>query len=356
VLDTDPVKILYLYEEVMGYTMATISELADRGADLHVIHWDHKKLTPYQLPQARNVHFYARSRLTHEAMRGIASEIAPAITVVSGWNDKGYLKVAKALKTSGSTVVVALDGQWRGTTRQKVAAALGSGGYFRRYFSHAWVAGAYQFEYARRLGFDKNKIVFDLYSADVDLFHHVHRQASSQRSVRYPHRFQFIGRFEPVKGLDVLIEAWRILGDAKRDWDLCLIGHGSLRNMLTAMPGVVVKDFMQPNDLLEELQHAGCFILPSHTEPWGVAVHECAAAGIPLILSDAVGAVAALLIPGMNGFTFSTGDPRALASRMAQIVALSDEELRAMSDRSYDLSHRITPESSAANLLSLVSS
>ena len=43
-------KILYLYAEVMGYTMATIRKLSERGNEVHVVHWDHKKLTPYQAP------------------------------------------------------------------------------------------------------------------------------------------------------------------------------------------------------------------------------------------------------------------------------------------------------------------
>jgi glycosyltransferase involved in cell wall biosynthesis len=349
------VKILYLYEEVMGYTMATIRALAERGADMHIIHWDHKKLTPYQIPQTPNVHMYPRSRMTTTAMRALADEIEPTLTVVSGWTDKGYLQLAKALKARGSTVAVALDGQWRGAMRQRLAAVLGGAGYFRRYFSHAWITGTYQFEYARRLGFNKNRIIYDLYSADVTLFHQANRQASAERSLKYPHRFLFIGRFEPVKGLNVLIEAWRVVGDARRDWDLCLIGHGTLRNALTALPGVVVKDFMQPSKLIDELQHAGCFVLPSHSEPWGVAVHECAAAGIPLILSDVVGAASTFLISGFNGFNFTAGDSHSLANRMAQIIALSDEQLRVMSDHSHDLSHRITPSSSAANLLSLAS-
>ena len=37
----------------------------------------------------------------------------------------------------------------------------------KKYFSHGWVAGIYQFEYDRKLGFEKDKIIFDLYSADI---------------------------------------------------------------------------------------------------------------------------------------------------------------------------------------------
>lgn len=36
-------KILYLYTEVMGYTVATIEELKQNGAEIHLVHWDKKK-------------------------------------------------------------------------------------------------------------------------------------------------------------------------------------------------------------------------------------------------------------------------------------------------------------------------
>jgi glycosyltransferase involved in cell wall biosynthesis len=346
-------RILYLYEELMGYTLATLRSLAARGAEVHVVHWDHRKLTPYRLPSLPDIHTYPRSELSAGDMQQLAARITPAITVVSGWTDRGYLRVARSLRSSQAPVVVALDGHWRGGPRQRVASLLGGAGFFRRYYSHAWVTGAYQFEYARRLGFDKDRIIFDLYSADVSLFLSAYEEGIVVRTAAYPHRFLFIGRLEPIKGLDTLREAWRLLGDGRRDWELHLIGNGSLRAGLEVGDDVVVREFLQPDALAREVAHAGCFVLPSRSEPWGVVVHECAAAGLPLIVSDVVGAGTTFLIPGMNGYRFRVDDPRDLAARMARITATTDEELLAMSRHSHRISQRITPESSAANLLSL---
>ena len=82
-------KILYLYAEVMGYTMATIRELAECGHEVHVVHWDHKKLTPYKAPVVPNVFMYNRSGLSVEQIKKLAKNIAPMVTVVSGWMDRG---------------------------------------------------------------------------------------------------------------------------------------------------------------------------------------------------------------------------------------------------------------------------
>lgn len=346
-------KILYLYSEVMGYTISTIRALAERGIVVHVVYWDHKKLTPYQAPNIPNVFMYKRSELSLDEIKKLAKNITPAITVVSGWMDKDYMSVAKQLRLEGVTVVVGFDDQWHGTLKQWLAIILGWVGYFTRFYSHAWVAGSYQFEYARRLGFEKKNIVYDLYSADLRLFNHAFNDSKENKQNYYPHRFLFVGRFEPAKGLDVLLQAWQQLGVKKGDWELHLIGNGSLKAQLEATAGVVLKDFMQPEQLMLEVANAGCFLLPSRGEPWGVVVHEFAAAGLPLILSDSVGAASTFLIPGLNGYSFKANDPQALATRMRQMISMTDQELHAMAVSSHVLSQRITPETSAANLLAI---
>lgn len=346
-------KILYLYAEVMGYTMATIRELAERGNEVHVVHWNHKKKTPYKVPVVPNVFMYNRSELSVEQLKKLAKNIAPVVTVVSGWMDRGYMSVAKQLRLEGLSVVVGFDVQWHGTLKQWLAIILGRVGYFSRFFSHAWVAGLYQFEYARRLGFEKKNIVYDLYSADLRLFNQAYNDSKEKKQNHYPHRFLFVGRFAPVKGLDVLLQAWQELGEKKGDWELHLIGNGSLKAQLEATAGVVIKDFMQPEQLMQEVANAGCFLLPSRAEPWGVVVHEFAAAGLPLIVSDVVGAASAFLISGLNGYNFKVNDVKGMANRMHLIINMTDQELHAMAVSSHALSQRITPETSAGNILSV---
>lgn len=346
-------KILYLYAEVMGYTMASIQALSDQGAEIHVIHWDHKKLTPYKAPEWPNVHMYERSKMNVHDIVKLAEELDPDITVVSGWQDKDYLVVSKKLRKQGGIVVVGFDDQWHATSRQYLASLLGKFGYFSKFFSHAWVSGAFQYEYARRIGFEKQQIIYDLYSADLNLFEQAYKSSFEKKKNQYPHRFLFVGRFEAVKGLDTLLEAWRLIGDKREDWELHLIGNGSMKSQLESTPGVIIKDFMQPEFLLDEVANAGCFVLPSNSEPWGVVVHEFVAAGMPVIVSDVVGAASTFLISGTNGYSFKVNDPKALANCMKRIIAAPSEALLSMADISNKLAYRITPQTSANNLLSL---
>jgi glycosyltransferase involved in cell wall biosynthesis len=347
-------KILYLYAELMGYTIATIRALSENSNEVHVVHWDHKKLTPYSIPLIPNVYFYSRSQLTVEQIAKMAIEIGPAVTVVSGWMDKGYIAVARKLIQERRQVVLGLDGHWKASLKQCFAAVMGKIGFISLFYSHVWVAGALQFEYACRLGFNKSQIIFDLYSADTRLFELGFIDNHRNKQNRYPHRFLFVGRLEPIKGLNVLIEAWDELAGDRLDWELHLIGNGSLRGKIPARPGLLVRQFMQPEILVKEVANAGCFVLPSLDEPWGVVIHEFAAAGLPLIVSESVGSASTFLISGLNGYRFNANSSTQLTTRLRKIINMTDSELQEMSIWSNCLSKRITPQTSANNLLGLI--
>jgi len=53
-------KILYLYTEVMGYTLATINELRQTGAEIHLVYWHEKRLTPYKTPTSNKLFLYPK--------------------------------------------------------------------------------------------------------------------------------------------------------------------------------------------------------------------------------------------------------------------------------------------------------
>ena len=163
-------RILYLYAEIMGYQLPVFEEYTTMyDAEVHVVHWDHKKLTPYAIPYLKNVVFYNRSDFNYTKLVSLVKSIMPNIVYVSGWMDKDYLKVCTELKSMGIPIVAGCDTQWKGSFRQIVASFLFRLTY-KRSLSYIWVAGPYQFEYARKLGFNKSEIIFNCLSADNNLF------------------------------------------------------------------------------------------------------------------------------------------------------------------------------------------
>jgi len=220
------------------------------------------------------------------------------------------------------------------------------------FFSHAWVSGCYQFEYARRLGFKKEKIIFDLLSSDLKHFNMGFSQLDQKIKVK--RNFVFIGRVEEVKGVKLLLEAWSSICH-EIDWGLIIIGSGSNEYIFNGVHGVKLMGFLQPSDLSEILKQCHCLILPSLHEPWALVVQEAAASGLSLILSDTVGARSTFLIDNYNGFVVASGCLNSLKKAILQMALLSDNELIDFSLRSAYLSTRISPTTSAFNLLSLIS-
>ena len=106
-------KILYLYTEVMGYTLATIRELINIGHEVTLIHWDHKKLTPFHFNNEEGLIVYKRSQHSYYSINIITNRFKPEIIVVSGWQDKTYMRICAKHRRS-TEVVCCLDNQWHG--------------------------------------------------------------------------------------------------------------------------------------------------------------------------------------------------------------------------------------------------
>src|SRR5262249_1714167 len=136
-------------------------------------------------------------------------------------------------------------------------------------------------------------------------------------------------RLAPGKGHDVLVRALAQAGDERLR--LVLVGEGpehEPREPLRASLCVraVFGGSRAWEQVLEAYVAADVFALLSWFEPWGVVVNEAAACGLPLVLSDRVGAAHDLLRDGDNGTLVRAGDVPAAAQALRELAA--DPELR----------------------------
>ena len=138
----------------------------------------------------------------------------------------------------------------------------------------------------------------------------------------------FVGRLIAAKGPGTLVAAQalleRDLGD-RAPW-LVLAGEGPEEAALRAAASreglrrVRFAGSRRPAELPALYAAADAFALPSTHEPWGVVVNEAMAAGLPVVLSDRVGAAADLLVDGVNGRLVPAADPRALAQALTELA------------------------------------
>jgi glycosyltransferase involved in cell wall biosynthesis len=138
-----------------------------------------------------------------------------------------------------------------------------------------------------------------------------------------------VARLAPEKGLDVLVRAVAEARDPRLV--LVLAGDGGERSRLEALAreaGVrlVLTGDVEWERIAELYVAADVFALLSEREPWAVVVNEAAACGLPLVLSDRVGAAHDLLRDGENGALVTAGDVDSAARALRDLAG--DPELR----------------------------
>jgi glycosyltransferase involved in cell wall biosynthesis len=350
-------KIVYLYGEMMSYAMATINKLAETGNEIHIIERNELKNKTSVVPTffKNKIFFYRRLEYNYSQLKDLVKKIDPKVILISGWMDLVYIYLVFFIKNKNITIVVHADSVWKNKPKQQIARLLGFFGFFYLFFDKAWIPGPLQFEYMRRIGFSKKDIFFDPFSADTELFHKLYKDFYNHKKNKYPKKFLFFSRREKIKGIEILLDAWESLNTNNSiDWKLQIIGSGSFKIKKNKLKNLEILEFKSHKNIKKDIKNAGCFILPSIHDPWGVVVHEMCAAGLPLILSETVGSRYTFLIDKKNGFVFEANNYKSLEKAMKDIIDSTDQELLRMSESSHKLSFRVSPETGASNLLSEV--
>ncbi len=153
----------------------------------------------------------------------------------------------------------------------------------------------------------------------------------------------FVGRIEPLKGVDTLIRAMSCLKfqNVGRPVYLAIIGGEP-----EASPEEMTAEMARLQQLCDDLcvgqtviflgkraqdtlpyyySAAEVVVMPSFYESFGMVALEAMACGTPVIASQ-VGGLAFLVKDGETGFTVPEGDPSALTDKL--VLLLSDHELR----------------------------
>jgi glycosyltransferase involved in cell wall biosynthesis len=239
-----------------------------------------------------------------EVYRAVVSH-RPDCVAIGGWFVPAFRRLAYEPELEQVRFVLGMDTPWRGAMRQRLGTLL-----LRRYIRRMWrviVASERAWHYAVRLGVHHTKIRRGLYGADCASFNSVWRERLNSATA-WPRSFLYVGRYASEKGLDTLLEAYRRYREAvDSPWPLTCCGRGQLSRLLENVAGITDRGFVQPGQQPPLFAEHGVFVLPSHFEPWGVVIPEAAAAGLPVICSDACGAGLEVVRSYYNGMTVATG-------------------------------------------------
>jgi glycosyltransferase involved in cell wall biosynthesis len=177
-------------------------------------------------------------------------------------------------------------------------------------------------------GPDRVRVIYD--GIDSELFHPGPRDAARARLARETDLqgpvVLFIGNLVPIKGLEVLIDAFARLAREGVDFTGLLIGQGSLRSRLedrvarAGLRGRVRLLGPRPHDQLPDWYRAAdLFVLPSYSEGVPIVLLEAAACGTPFVASR-VGGVPEIAHLGASRLV-PAGDAEALAEAIRAALA-----------------------------------
>lgn len=155
----------------------------------------------------------------------------------------------------------------------------------------------------------------------------------------------FVGRIEPLKGIDTLIEAIVIMRQhgvfEQSPFCLSVIGGDPDLNPETTTAEMARLQSLRKEYGLEDLvtflgqrsqdtlpyyySAAEAVVVPSHYESFGMVALEAMACGTPVVASQ-IGGLAFLVQDGITGYTVPVNEPQALAERLMTLIR--DPDLR----------------------------
>jgi len=202
--------------------------------------------------------------------------------------------------------------------------------------------------WAQKMGFSKKQITDNFFSASHKFY------KNNKKTVRKS--FIFLGRFENEKGIDILLEAYKLYKkncSVKTHYSLNIYGCGSLndyiKKKINKIQGISLKSFIESDEKKKIITSHSFLILPSIYEPFGVVTHEALCSGRPVILSDECGS-REIIINNYNGFIFKSHSITDLAKVMIKISKLSNNKIIKMFKNAYLSSFQLSNKKFSQNL------
>ena len=138
-----------------------------------------------------------------------------------------------------------------------------------------------------------------------------------------PYVYLYVGRIVECKNLPVMIEAFIQTFAGRDDVQMQIVGGGELledyQRLYAEHKNILFLGKQFGKELVKTYHSSHVFVLPSSFEPWGLVVNEAMAAGLPVIVSDHVGAAHDLVEGHETGFIFPYNDTEELAQRMKEL-------------------------------------
>jgi glycosyltransferase involved in cell wall biosynthesis len=354
-VNTHPIQYFApLYADLNGtkdlsVTALYLSDYSVRGATDHgfghFVKWDVDLLAGYDVRFVRGAErrgeatgFFSvvAPQLWHELRRGRFDAL-----VLHGHTPAATLVAAAAAKMARIPIFMRCEthlGLRRSPFKNLLRRPL-IGTYYRR-LDGVLAIGSANREFYRAIGVPERRIFNMPYSVDNDRFMTGARLSNGKReglraSLGVDDNRPIVlyaAKFQSRKRPDDLLRAAARLNREGVVFHLVMVGSGEMETDLRALArhlglsNTHFAGFVNQAGLPGVYAACDLFVLPSESEPWGLAVNEAMCASLPIVASAEIGCVPDLVHDGRNGRTFSAGNVEELTDALRPL--LTDPDLR----------------------------
>ena len=284
--------------------------------------------------------------------RNIAEVVGevPTAIVAGGWASPCFIKWAKEVRKHGGRTIVTSDEAFTKKSLKQFIRKWRFRLLIAPLFDKVFVVGAgSKKHFIDYYGLSPERVFTGLYGSDPKLFF------NGPPLKERPKRFIYVGHYDANKNVLAMCTAFEQavmnLGAAGTGWTLDVYGGGELEEELKNRESVHVHihGFIQAEQLGPLYRNSRAFVLGSFSEKWGVVVHEAAASGCMLLLSDSVGAKYDFAKED-NSAIFDPSSVKSFTDGFVKLMSKKDEELTAAQKTSVALAQDFSPDVFARNL------
>jgi glycosyltransferase involved in cell wall biosynthesis len=245
-------------------------------------------------------------------------DVAPDVVVIPGWTRWGLAALAWCL-AKGVAAVLMADSQ-RIDSAQSPAKKL-----FKRLvirgFDAAFVAGTPHRRWVVELGMAEDRCFDGCDVVDNNFFA---AQVGCRTEGKAAAALVSCLRLIPIKNVPFVLHVlakqarawrWRIAGDGPDGpWIAKLVRDLGLESRVELLGHANYESIPAIHGL------ADIYLQPSVREPWGLAVNEAMASGLPVLVSNRCGCHEDLVREGINGYTFDPFSEQSLAAALDRLL------------------------------------
>jgi glycosyltransferase involved in cell wall biosynthesis len=287
----------------------------------------------------------------------------PDAVLVFGWNLYSHLQALRRFKGRvpvffrGDSTLLDQRSALRSVVRKHVLR------WVYRHVDVAIAVGRNNSDYFRYHGIAPERVCIAPHCVDTRRFAadaplHAARAAAWRRELGIGEQDRvllYAGKLIPQKDPLLLLSAFLELAERGH---LVFCGNGPLegevKRRAAGHPRVHFMPFQNQSAMPAVYRLGDAYVLPSRSETWGLGLNEAQACGRAVVAGSRVGGARDLVVQGVNGWLFESGNREDLVRVLATVLSIDRAALESMGETAQRASHAWSTDETARRIAAIV--